>query len=98
MQSCHCITGERVLNPVRLELRLKDPHGILKEMSLKEGGGGLREELLQMGMWLRLLGQFGLEMQAAGAVAQAEDMVKQKKAQKKSRKYKAEEKQREIQN
>lgn len=98
MQSCHCITGERVLNPVRLELRLKDPHGILKEMSLKEGGGGLREELLQMGMWLRLLGQFGLEMQAAGAVAQAEDMVKQKKAQKKSRNYKAEEKQREIQN
>lgn len=48
-------------------------------MSLREGGGGLREELLQMGMWLRLLGQFGLEMQAARAVAQAEDMVKQKK-------------------
>lgn len=74
VQSCHSITGERRLNPVRTELRLENPHGILKKMSVRDGCG-LREELLQMGTWLRLV-QFGLEMQAATAVAEAADMVK----------------------
>lgn len=45
MQSCHSMTGEKGLEPVKTELRLEDPYGILKN---RESGRG-KWQLLQVG-------------------------------------------------